>query len=196
MIRLLIVNNAERGITEFVEPIQKILDEAGVVRHTIEYEETLNMDMTRYDGTILSGSPRGNDIVDHHLPYFQWIKTCDTPILGICAGHHITGRLYGSALIRDVEKEVGDFPVFIDQGDPIFNGYEKQFLVRSEHHDSITLPEHFIRLAHSERCRVSIMKHQVKPLYTTQFHPEVLNKNLILNFIEIVKNTPQKNQGV
>ncbi len=49
---------------------------------------------------IMSGSPRGDDIVDHHLPYFQWLKTCDITIFGIYAGHHITGKLYGARLLR------------------------------------------------------------------------------------------------
>jgi GMP synthase (glutamine-hydrolysing) len=154
----------------------------------IEYEKTPTADMSPYDGIIMSGSPRGNDIVDRHLPYFQWIKTCKTPVFGICAGHHITGKLYGAQLLRSIEKEIGNNFLFIRQKDPIFNGCPGKLLVRQNHHDSITLPGDFILLAHSQGCRVSMMKHPAKPLYTTQFHPEILNKNLILNFIDIVKN--------
>lgn len=191
MIKILIVNNAEKGNTEFAEPIREILDEAGVVSETTEYEETINMNMSKYDGIILSGSPRGNDIVDHHLPYFQWIKTCNIPIFGFCAGHHITGKLYGAELLRSVEKEVGDNFLFIDRKDPIFKGCPKKFLVRQNHHDSITLPGEFILLAHSQGCKVSMMKHRTKPIYTTQFHPEILNKKLLFNFIGIVKKNSQ-----
>jgi GMP synthase (glutamine-hydrolysing) len=188
MLKLLIVNNAEKGITEFVKPLQKIIDDAGTASDVIEYEETLNTGMSHYDGIILGGSPRGDDIAVHHLPYFLWIKTCNAPIFGICAGHHIIGKLYGAELIRNIEKEVGDHVLFIDQRDPIFNGCPEKFLVRQNHHDSITLPGDFILLAHSENCKVSMMKHQSKPIYTTQFHPEILNKNLILNFITIVSS--------
>jgi GMP synthase (glutamine-hydrolysing) len=188
MTTILIINSAEKGITEFVEPLEKIVREAGAASVVIEYEETPTTDMSTYDGIIMSGSPRGDDIVDHHLPYFQWIKTCDIPFFGICAGHHITGKLYGAQLLRSVEKEVGDNFLFIRQKDPIFNGCPGKFLVRQNHHDSITLPGDFILLAHSQGCQVSMMKHPAKPLYTTQFHPEILNKNLILNFIDIVKN--------
>jgi GMP synthase (glutamine-hydrolysing) len=187
MMKLLIINNAEKGITEFVQPIRKILDEARVDSTTIEYKDTLNTDMSQFDGIIMSGSPRGDDIVDHHLPYFPWLKSCDVPVFGFCAGHHITGKLYGAELIRDIEKEVGDFLVYIDKRDPIFNEYSDRLVVRQNHHDSITLPEGFVLLAHSQRCKVSMMKHPSKPLYTCQFHPEILNKKLILNFIEIVK---------
>jgi len=187
MVKLLIVNNAEKGITEFVEPFQRIITEAGAASDVIEYEETLTTNMSAYDGIILGGSPRGDDIVDHHFPYFQWIKTCDVPLFGICAGHHITGKLYGAKLLRSVEKEVGENYLFIEQKDPIFRGFPERFLVWQNHHDSITLPNDFLLLAHSENCKAAMVKHRSKPLYTTQFHPEVLNKNLILNFIEIVK---------
>ncbi|MGD2087553.1 MAG: hypothetical protein PVH61_15310 [Candidatus Aminicenantes bacterium] len=195
MTTILIINSAEKGITEFVQPLEKIVAEAEATVDIIEYEETSTptTDMSAYDGIIMSGSPRGDDIVDHHLPYFQWIKTCKIPIFGICAGHHITGKLYGAQLLRSVEKEVGDNFLFIRQQDPIFNGCPAKFLVRQNHHDSITLPQNFILLAHSQGCRVSMMKHPAKPLYTTQFHPEILNKNLILNFIDIAGN--QKNQS-
>jgi GMP synthase (glutamine-hydrolysing) len=191
MIKILIVNNAEKGITEFVEPIREIMDEARVASDIIEYEEILNTNMSKYDGIILSGSLRGNDIVDHHLPYFQWIKTCNIPIFGFCAGHHITGKLYGAELLRSVEKEVGDNLLFIDRMDPIFIGCPKKFLVRQNHNDSITLPREFIQLAHSQGCKVSMIKHRTKPIYTTQFHPEILNKRLFFNFIGIVEKYSQ-----
>jgi len=191
MTTILIINSAEKGISEFVQPLEKIVREAGAASIVIEYEETPTTEMNSYDGIIMSGSPRGDDIVDHHLPYFQWIKTCETPVFGICAGHHITGKLYGAQLLRSVEKEIGDNFLFVRQKDPIFNGCPGKFLVRQNHHDSITLPEGFILLAYSQGCRVSMMKHPAKPLYTTQFHPEILNKNLILNFIDIAGN--QKN---
>ena len=76
--------------------------------------------------------------------------------------------------------------MFIRQEDPIFNGCREKFLVHQNHHDSITLPENFVLLAHSQGCRVAMMKHPARPIYTMQFHPEILNKNIILNFIDIV----------
>lgn len=185
--KILIINNAEKGIDDFVIPLREIALESGAHVSVIEYEETLNTDVFNFDGVIMSGSPRGNDIVDHHLPYFQWIKTYEKPVLGICAGHHITGKLYGAEVIRDKEKEVGDLLVFIDRRDPVFESYSDKFLASQNHHDSITLPDDFILLAHSTKCRNAMMKHKDKPVYTTQFHPEVLNKKIMLNFIQMIR---------
>jgi GMP synthase (glutamine-hydrolysing) len=183
--KILIVNSAEKGIAEFVEPIHSILDTSGHTYDSIEYSDLSITDVTRYFGVIISGSPRGDDIVDHHLPYFQWLKDCKVPVFGFCAGHHITGVLYGASLIRDIEKEVGDFPIYIDRTDPIFRGFQETITVRQNHHDSITLPEPFVLLAHSDRCSVSMMRHSTYPIYTSQFHPEILNPQMIVNFVEI-----------
>ena len=185
-LKILVINNAEKGINQFTQPIVHILNQARVSSTTAEYKEIPNF--KEFHGIFLSGSPRGNDIVDHHQPWFQWIKTCDIPIFGFCAGHHIIGKTYGAQLLRSVEVEVGDSFITLDlPHDPLFKGCENKVLVRQDHHDSITLPPGFILLAHSDICKVEAMKHPTKPIYTTQFHPEILNKDMVFNFIDIVK---------
>lgn len=181
----MIINNAEKGISQYCESIEKILGGGKIPFRTIEYEDTLKTNIAGFQGIFLSSSPRGDDIADHHQPYFKWIATCNKPVFGICAGHHIVGRLYGAELRRSVEKEVGDFFIEIDHRDPIFAGFEDKFLVRQNHHDSITMPEEFILLAHSDVCEVEAIKHRTFPIYATQFHPEISNPRMIRNFIEI-----------
>jgi len=185
MPKLLIVNNAEPGVTEFAEPIEKIISEAGSTSVFIEYADCYNFKFNEYDGAILTGSPQGDDIVEHHLPYFLWIQQFEKPILGICAGHHVTGFMYGSALLRSEEPETGDFEVEIVKQDSIFNGMPVSFTVKQMHNDSITLPKKFELLATSRTCKNQLMKHKRKPFYTCQFHPEFYNHDLIRNFIQL-----------
>lgn len=180
---ILVINSAEKGVEEFTEPLARIIAQTGQSAVVTEYEELPLTDMHQYDGILISGSPRGNDIVAHHLPYFQWLKTISVPVFGICAGHHITGVLHGSQLIRDREKEVGHYDVFIDQEDAIFQGIPSPFTAHQNHHDSISLPPDFILLAHTQQCANAMMKHWEKPIYTSQFHPETLNTQLLVNFI-------------
>lgn len=185
-IKIVVVNNAERGIREFTDPVVSILEEAGVNSCVVEYMEIPVLTGSDFSGVILSGSPCGDDIVEHHQPWFQWVKTCEIPVLGFCAGHHIIGKMYGSDLLRSVEIEIGDFDIILDRpGDPLFRGFDRRVKVCQNHHDSITLPPGFILLAHSDVCKVEAMKHPDRAIYTTQFHPEILNKNMILNFVEL-----------
>jgi GMP synthase (glutamine-hydrolysing) len=185
--RVLIFNNAEKGIKEFTEPVESIVDNLGREWVTVEYADSIQKATNHYDAIILSASPFGNDIVDHNKPYYSWIPQEPKPILGICAGHHIIGRLFGSVLIRDQEREVGNCTVIIDKMDPLFDGVEKSFAVRQNHKDSISLPEDFVLLAHSEKCKVQVMKHRARPIYSTQFHAELSNSLLIENFLAIAE---------
>jgi GMP synthase (glutamine-hydrolysing) len=185
MLKILIVNNAEPGITEFVNPLEKIVSDAGATSFSIEYKECSSFNFNEVNGVILSGSPQGNDIVEHHSHYFGWIKTFKKPVLGICAGHHITGFLFGSEILRSVEPESGDFEVEIVKQNPIFEGIQATFTVKQMHNDSISLPENFDLLATSKTCKVQLMKHKQYPIYTCQFHPEFYNIRLIQNFTRL-----------
>ncbi len=185
--KILIVNNAEPGLTEFTNPIKKILTGYNVQSEVIEYADSKRIDLDIFDGIILSGSPQGDDIVEHHLPYFQWIKEYKKPIFGICAGHHLVGALYGSELYRNLEHESGESTIDILQDDPLTHGLPKKLKVQQMHNDSISLPKRFILLASSSICKNQMMKHKQKPIYTCQFHPEYYNPELFKNFIALTK---------
>ena len=185
MSRILLINNAEPGIKEFAEPIEKLIGESGSTSFFIEYSDCTSFNFDECDAIIMTGSPQGDDIVEHHSPYFQWIKSYDKPILGICAGHHITGFLFGSEILRSEEPESGDFEVEIIKNDSLFEGLPGIFKVKQMHNDSITLPVSFELLATSKTCRNQIMKHKQKTIYTCQFHPEFYNHGIILNFLRI-----------
>lgn len=187
MNKILIINNAESGINEFVEPLQNIVEEMGSNCITANYKAAPEFVFKEIDGIILSGSPQGDDIVEHHLPWFQWLKKIEKPVLGICAGHHITGYLFGAELFRSKEPESGDFEIEIQKDDLLFSGLPQKFTVKQMHNDSISLPEEFELLATSSTCKNQLMKHKNKPVYTCQFHPEFYNKDLIRNFLNIVK---------
>ena len=183
---VLLINCAEKGIDDYCVPIERILREKSAEFRRTEYLEIPGADLSPYQGFILSGSPRVNDIVEHHLPYFNWIRKIAKPVLGICAGHHIIGALYGATLIRDSQGEVGDSTVNLHQKDPLFVGLGREIVVSQAHNDAVTLPNEFMLLASSEKCSVQVMKHQTRPVYSTQFHPETHNPRIIANFLDIV----------
>ena len=184
---ILIVNNAEPGIKEFTNTIEQIVKKSKYKAKSIEYKECKNYKFDTVTGIIMAGSPQGDDIIEHHLPYFKWIKKSDKPILGICAGHHITGFLYGSEILSSQEPESGDLIIEILNNDPILEGFPKKFKVKQMHNDSVTLPDDFKLLATSSTCKNQLMKHKTKSLYTCQFHPEFYNHQLIRNFINLCK---------
>ena len=183
------INNAEPTVKQFVSQIEEIIKLGGYDSQVSQYRDCLEIDINKYAAVILSGSPQGDDIVEHHLPYFGWIKEFEKPLFVICAGHHITGALFGSELLRSKEPESGDVRINILKDDPLFVGLKKSLVVKQMHNDSITLPKNFKLLASSEICKNQLMKHESRPLYTCQFHPEFYNHDLIHNFLEIACET-------
>jgi len=191
MPKILLVNNAEPGIHDFTKPLEKIATRYGNAV-IIEYKDCASICKKNFDGIILSGSPQGDDIVEHHLPYYKWLEETEKPVLGICAGHHITGYLFGAKLLRKQEPESGDFFVTIVAKDPVLHEIANPFRVKQMHNDSITLPNNFGLLGTSKVCRNQLMKHKQKPIYTCQFHPEFYNHRLIQNFIKLCTNKKEK----
>ena len=182
---ILIVNSAEPGITEFTSPLEEIVKEEGFTPVTIEYKECENFDFDWVKGAILSGSPQGDDIVEHHLPYFRWLNSFNKPVLGICAGHHISGFMHGAEILRSKEPESGNFIVKVVKPDKLLNNLPKSFTVRQMHNDSVTVPKNFDLLMTAETCKNQLMKHKEKPWYTCQFHPEYYNHDMVKNFISL-----------
>ena len=187
MATILIINSAEPGSTDFTRPLEKIVGDAGFCFKTIEYASIGDLDLDDFKGIIISGSPQGDDIVEQHKPYFHWLKWVETPVFGICAGHHITGSLFRAQLLRSQEPESGDHQIEFIGKDPILRKMPKTVVVKQMHNDSITLPKDFQLLATAATCKNQLMKHKSKPLYTSQFHPEFYNHDLIRNFLTLCK---------
>lgn len=205
---MLIINNAEPHVRQFVEPLVEIVNghptlacrqieyrqldpsHPGVLmsnhRAALTPDDPAGVNPHRYDAVIMSASPRGNDIVASHLPLYHWLLEWTKPAFGICAGHQIPGVLFGAELVRGTQKEVGRHTVRILRNDPIFKGFADTFEVEQQHHDAITCPADFVVLCESDACPVQMIRHRHRPIYTAQFHAEITNPELIRNFLDLI----------
>jgi GMP synthase (glutamine-hydrolysing) len=123
---------------------------------------------------ICGTSLKDNDYLNH-LDKFGFVKKLDKPILGICGGMQIIGKAFGSELEKT--DEIGQIRISFEKE---FLGLNGEHNICSLHNHSINLSEEFEAYAKS-KC-VQAMKHKEKEIYATLFHPEVLNKRLIINF--------------
>lgn len=167
------------GYYEFVLPILEIAkhQEPYVVRHYLEVTEE---DLDNCSKIILSGTPlKDNLSVDHAEKTFQWLKTVNKPVLGICAGMQAAGRVFGLLLTRCLE--VGMTPIKTLSGNPLFSGPFKAY---SLHNFCVESSDEFEVLAESEKC-LQAFKHKQKPLYGVLFHPEVRNPLILVNFLQL-----------
>ena len=120
------------------------------------------------------------------------IKNLNIPMLGICVTHQLIADVFGGKAGPAKFPEYGPVKIFVDEEDQILKGFRKSFTAWETHNDEVlVLPENFKNLAHSEKCKVQVMRHVKLPIFGTQFHPEVVHtengKIIFKNFIEICR---------
>lgn len=121
-------------------------------------------------GIILGGGPT----IERSGNSAEYIKELKCPILGICLGHQIIAHTFGAEIgSAGVESYAKNTITILDEDD-IFHGLGETMDVWTSHKDEVKeLPSGFKILATSPLCDIEAMKHQEKPIYGIQFHPEV-----------------------
>jgi GMP synthase (glutamine-hydrolysing) len=72
-----------------------------------------------------------------------------------------------------MRKEWGAYPVRVSANDPLFAGLGDTVVVEQRHFWELkALPAGFVRLATSDACPIQAIRHERRPLYGVQFHPE------------------------
>ena len=112
--------------------------------------------------------------------------------MGICLTHQLIAIVFGGKAGPAKQPEYGPVEVFVDEKDELLEGFGKSFKAWETHNDEIKLlPEDFKVLAHSEKCKIQVIRHTTKPIFVTQFHPEVVHTEngtqIFKNFIRVCK---------
>lgn len=98
------------------------------------------------------------------------------PVLGICYGMQLLGYLLRGRVGKAKRREYGHADLIIDRKEALFSGCHKKEKVWMSHGDQVlSLPEGFVKLAHTENSKIASMVHPGKKLYGVQFHPEVVH---------------------
>jgi len=166
------------GFYEFVLPIVSVakkLDECAVKHFTELESEDINA--SDCDGIILSGTPLKDNATLSQPKKFEWIKTCDKPLFGICAGLQTIGLSFGLRLNRCLG--IGMTQITTMKANPLFSAVFKAYEL---HNFSVAPSNEFEVLAESALC-VEAIKHKQRDIYGVLFHPEVRNKEIIERFI-------------
>jgi GMP synthase-like glutamine amidotransferase len=163
---------------EFVLPIVSALQpfEPCEVKHFLNVKAS---ELAGYSHIILSGTTLKDFTFLKNLNRFGWIKTCEKPILGICAGMQTITQVYSEPLAAC--SQVGMTEITTLKENPLFSG---TFQAYALHTYTVNVSETFEVLAKSSEC-VQAIKHKQKRIYGVLFHPEVRNQNILQNFVKI-----------
>jgi len=172
-----------------VDSIERAVFRGGLEPQVVRMNELKSIHLTRHRGIIISGSPilltEAN--IYAYVELFNFTRSGNCPIMGICFGHQAIGLVYGAQAFRGPECRTRQ-TVQVVQADRLFDGLDSTFYVDEDHCEGITLPDQFILLARSGSYEVEAMKHRDKDTYGVQFHPETSGepgRKIMGNFLKL-----------
>ncbi|MEM3091947.1 MAG: hypothetical protein QXD05_02355 [Candidatus Pacearchaeota archaeon] len=158
---ILIINICKEPLhyLEFVKPIEDILKKNNINFITKHYKNISDIDISYADKIIISGTSLKDNEFLKDVNRFKFLIKFKKPVLGICGGSHIIGLLLGYKLNKKTEIGFKDINIekFLGINGKIQAYYLHNFFVLSD-------------VFHKNN------------FYAILFHPEVRNKEMILNF--------------
>ncbi|MGE5575252.1 MAG: glutamine amidotransferase-related protein [Ignavibacteria bacterium] len=164
------------AFNEFVRPITstiKLIEEFEV-KH---FSEVTQANLEACSKVILSGTALKDHATLNKIGKFNWVKTFEKPILGICAGMQTISLVFGVPLTTCLQ--IGMVEISTLKDNPLFQGDFKAYTL---HNFSVEPSKIFEALAKSSKC-IQVVKHKQKNIYGVLFHPEVRNQEIIKRFI-------------
>ncbi len=181
-LRILVINNYGQTCHLIHRSLRDLGMEAKLVPNTVQAEDIVRMGP---DGLVFSGGPT----MDRAGNGASLIRM-DLPILGICLGHQLMALAYGGEVRTGRYGGFARVDVEVLDEDDILKGMAPALKVWASHQDEVSrLPPGFKLLARSGICEIEAMRHETKPLYGVQWHPEVSHTekgtSLLKNFLEV-----------
>jgi GMP synthase (glutamine-hydrolysing) len=158
--------------------------------YSIIYPNTITLEQVKQikpAGIILSGGPMSvND--EDALSLEPEILKLGIPVLGICYGIQLIGKLLGGEVQGATNKEYGKAILRITGESKIFKDVSKKSTVWMSHGDYLTrLPDNFKVIAESDHSPICVISNEEANIFGVQFHPEVMHTQegtkIIRNFL-------------
>ncbi len=124
-------------------------------------------------GIILSGGPASVLADDAYICDEEYFNL-GVPILGICYGLQLMGRIMGGKLVRSTDREYGPAQFMPTKESPLWDGLMEQSQVWMSHGDTLVeLPPGFENIGKTLQVQHAAIANPDKNMYALQFHPEV-----------------------
>jgi GMP synthase-like glutamine amidotransferase len=172
------------GFDEYVMPVERIVEQSGFTVSSVHYRSVSSVDFLGAEAVILCGTPLADNAFLENVGAFLWVEKTGIPILGICAGMEIIGKIFGGVL--GPCTEIGMTGIRVTGTDPFFSE-SLSFSAYELHALACVDPGPFKVLAVSDRC-IQVIRHPVRPVYGVMFHPEVRNEWAVERFLSLTRN--------
>ncbi|MEM1446941.1 MAG: glutamine-hydrolyzing GMP synthase [Planctomycetota bacterium] len=174
--------------SQYVQLIARRVRDAGVYSMLVGPQVTIEqLQKLNPTGIILSGGP--SSVYDDDAPKPDpRLFELGVPVLGICYGMQVGCELLGAEVKNAASREYGRAELNVKENTDLFRGVPDHTSVWMSHGDQVnTLPPEFIATATTPTCPFAAVRHQEKPFYGVQFHPEVTHTphggDILSNFL-------------
>jgi GMP synthase (glutamine-hydrolysing) len=141
------------------------------------------------DAVLIGGSGdysvvEGGSWLRAALSTFERLYETRKPTFASCWGFQAFARALGGKVVTDPTRaELGTIPLQLTaagQRDPVFGALGTPFLAQMGHQDIVdSLPEGAVLLASSDRVENEAYTFAERPIYCSQFHPELTLEDLL-----------------
>ncbi|MFB3766672.1 MAG: hypothetical protein ACE14P_15700 [Methanotrichaceae archaeon] len=166
---------------EFVLPIASVLKRAKASYEVVHYTDLSADQLDRSEKIILCGTALKDNAYMEEIDRFSWMRMCEKPMLGICAGMQVIGSAFGGSIIP--MHAIGLEKVEIIMDTPLL-GEPRQIDGYHLHNYGVTLPSGFELVAGNPK-RVEAFLYCQRPIYGIIFHPEVRNRWIVERFVNL-----------
>jgi GMP synthase (glutamine-hydrolysing) len=162
--------------SQYTQLIARRIREGKVYSKIVPYDITADeIRELKPKGLILSGGPLS--VYDKGAPMpKKEIFNLDLPILGICYGMQVICQMMGGKVKPSKDREFGRSELFVDSNKDLFVNLPSNLTCWMSHSDSLkTLPQGFVKIAHTLNASIAAFANRHKKVYGVQFHPEVVH---------------------
>ena len=160
------------------------LDQEQLVPHDLLSGPPTLDRVREHDALMVGGSgdyyvSKGNlPHMDETLELLRGVVEAAHPTFASCFGFQLLVAALGGEVVHDPEgTEVGTFEITLTEegeADPLFGELPKRFPAQVGRKDRASkLPDGVLHLAFSERCSYHALRIPGRPVWATQFHPEL-----------------------
>jgi len=172
---ILIINNHGQYVHRIWRSMNYLSEKSEIIPNTAAVTEIKEKNPS---GIIFSGGPysvyEDKDKLKNCNEILNFCFNSQTPVLGICLGHQLITQFFGGTVSRGEKAEYAQTEITVCEENDLFKALDRKLIVWESHKDEVTkLPENLECLASSEICLFEAIKHNEKPIYGVQFHPEV-----------------------
>ncbi len=167
---------------QYAHLISRRLRELGVYTELAYPDEAGDM-LEESAGVVLSGGP-GSVWEASHDRIVEEVISQGKPVLGICYGHQLLGKILGGRVGPSPKPEFGPTRVRIVEARGVLEGFPRELTVWMSHNDAVLeVPEKVRVLAVSEGSPVAALEAEGL-VFGVQWHPEVSHSQLGMKLLE------------